>query len=201
MAINPLNAFVGSPPIDGGVLYAADLSEANPTDASTALPSGYVDHGAVGPDGFTLRPSRTSSTEKRHGGQDWIDLQTESGMEIEIQLLEDDNDAVLKTIFGELNVTKTDATESAGTKRTIYHTVEQLPLRKYVLNAQYGGKLKRYGALLARVSNVAEIQNTHSASTKYTVTLRCLVPADEDLKGAYVVEFRDDGAPSAPIGG
>lgn len=194
MAFNSLNAFVGAPPIDGGVLYAADLDVANPTDVSTALPSGYKDHGAVGPDGFTLRPSRSTTTEKRHGGQDWIDLQTESGMEIEFQLLEDDNDAVLETIFGAVNVKKTDATTTDGTKRTIYHTVEQLPLRKYVLNAQYGGKLKRYGALLARVSNVAEIQNTHSASTKYTVTLRCLVPSDEDLQGAYVVEFRDDGA-------
>lgn len=200
MAINPLNAFVGSPPIDGGVLYAADLDAPNPTDVSSELPEAYKDHGAVGPDGFTLRPSKTSTTEKRHGGQDWIDLQTESGMEIEIQLLEDDNDAVLETIFGSANVKKTEATQANGTKRTIYHTLEQLPLRKYVLNAQYGGKLKRYGALLARVSNVAEIQNTHSASTKYTVTLRCLVPSDEDLQGAYVVEFRDDGAPlvSAP---
>lgn len=201
MAVNPLNAFVGSPPIDGGVLYAADLDVANPTDASTDLPTGYQDHGAVGPDGFTLRPSRSTTTEKRHGGQDWIDLQTESGMEIEFQLLEDDNDAVLETIFGAANVKKTEATAESGTKRTIYHTVEQLPLRKYVLNAQYGGKLKRYGALLARVSNVAEIQNTHSASTKYTVTLRCLVPSDEDLQGAYVVEFRDDDAPLAGVGG
>lgn len=201
MAINPLNAFVGSVPIDGGVLFAAELDTPNPTDVSTALPAAWKDHGAVGPDGFTLRPSRTSTTEKRHGGQDWIDLQTESGMEIEIQLLEDDNDAVLETVFGAANVKKTEATAEAGTKRTIYHTVEQLPLRKYVLNAAHGGKAKRYGALLARVSNVAEIQNTHSASTKYMLTMRCLVPSDEDLQGAYVVEFRDDGSKLADIGG
>lgn len=201
MTINSLNAFVGSVPIDGGVLYAADLDAANPTDVSTDLPPTYKDHGAVGPDGFTLRPSRTSSTEKAMGGGDFIDLQTENGMEIEIQLLEDDNDAVLETVFGAANVSKTPATASDGTKRTIYHTVEQLPLRKYVLNAAYGAKAKRYGAMLARVVNVAEIQNTHSASTKYMLTIRCLKPADADLQGAYVVEFRDDGSPSAPVGG
>lgn len=204
MAINVSNAFVGTPPIDGGVYFSADIGTELPADASASLDAEFLknDHGAVGPDGFTVVPTRTSSTEKMFGGGDFIDLQTEYTEDVSIVLLEDDNDAVIISSFGGDNYTKTEATDEHGVKRTIFHTDRQLPIKSHVLKAVSGEKKKTYVIPRGRVTTVEKTADVHSASTKTTLNIKAFKSPIAEHKGAYVLEYRDDGAPvEAPIGG
>ena len=197
MAVNVMNAFVGRPPVDGGVFYRGPINATLPTDANTLPSAEFEDHGAVGPDGVNVTQNRSSTDEKMFGGGTFIDLQTEYDETLEITLLEDDNDAVLKTSFGDANVVKTEATDSAGTKRTIYHTDEQLPISSFVVRTASGSKKKTYVVERGRVTSVTTTPDAHGATTKRTVTIKTFPPVSTELKGGYVVEYRDDGAPTA----
>lgn len=199
MAVNVNNAFVGTPPIDGGVYFNGPIDSELPTEAKVSASvledSGLNDHGAVGPDGFTVTPTRTSSTEKMFGGGDFIDLQTEYTQDVSIVLLEDDNDAVIETSFGAGNYEKTVGAGDAGTQRTIYHTDQQLPIKSHVLKAVYGEKSKTYVIPRGRVTTIEKSPDVHSASTKTTINIKAFKSPDPEHQGAYVIEYRDDGVP------
>lgn len=203
MAINVNNAFVGTPPIDGGVYFNAPLGTELPETARETLHADLLanDHGAVGPDGFTVVPTRTSTTEKMFGGGDFIDLQTEYTEDVSITFLEDDNDALIVSSFGADNYTKADATDQHGNQRTIYHTDQQLPLQSHVLKAVSGDKYKTYKIPVGRITTVEKTADVHSASTKTTLNIKAFKSPHAEDKGAYVIEMRDDGAVEAPIGG
>lgn len=196
MAVNINNAFVGAPPIDGGVYFNAPIGTTLPTDTEE-LDAGFVDHGAVGPDGFNVQPTRNSDTEKMFGGGDWVDLQTDYTEDVTITLLEDDNKAVINTIFGEDNVVITPGAE--GTKKIIYHTKKRLPIKSHVLKAADGDKQKVYVVPRGRVVTAEKTADVHTASTKYNLTIKAFPYMLEDDNGkreVYVYELRDDGRPS-----
>lgn len=195
MAVNVANAFVGAPAIDGGVYFNAPLGTTLPASADAALDPAFKDHGAVGEDGFNVNPARESSTEKMFGGEDWVDLQTGYTETATLTLLEEDNEAVIASIFGEGNVESTPATAEDGKQTTIYHTSKRLPIQSHVLKAVSGEKKKVYVIERGRISTVEKSADVHSASTKYTVTITCF-KGSEDVNYAHVVEYRDDGTPT-----
>lgn len=192
MAVNVANAFVANPPIDGGVYFNGPLGAKLPTTADEALDSKFVDHGAVGEDGFNVNPKRESSTEKMFGGEDWVDIQTSYTEEATITLLEDDNINVIKSIYGDENVVETPADSNNGLRRTIYHTQKRLPIKSHVLKAVDGEKRKVIVIPRGRISSVEKTADVHSASTKYNVTITCF-KGPEEHKYAYAYELRDDG--------
>lgn len=197
MAVNINNAFVGTPPIDGGVYFNAPVGTTLPTSADAELDEKFVDHGAIGPDGFNVQPTRNSDTEKMFGGGDWVDLQTDYTEEVTITFLEDDNEGVVASIFGEDNVVTKAGAE--GTERTIYHTKQRLPIKSHVLKAVDGDKLKTYVIPRGRITTAEKTADVHTASTKYNVTIKTFPHMLKDANGereVYVVEYRDDGVPA-----
>lgn len=198
MAVNINNAFVGTPPIDGGVYFNAPVGTTLPTTADAELDEAFIDHGAVGPDGFNVQPTRSSETEKMFGGGDWVDLQTDYSEDITLTLLEDDNEGVIKSIFGEENVVITPGPE--GTQKTIYHTKKRLPIKSHVLKAVDGEKLKTYVVPKGRIVTAEKTADVHTASTKYNLTIKAFPHTLTDSNGArevYVVEYRDNGVPAS----
>lgn len=193
MAVNVLNAFVGSPPMDFGVFFRAPIGQTPPEDALESLPAGAEDHGAVGENGLTVSQERSSTDIKMFGGDTFVDVQDNYAETVTITLLEDDNDAVLKTAFGDANVEKTEATTTAGTKRVIYHTSDPLPISTFYIRTAYGEKNKLYYIDRGRVSSVAEVQDVHTNVTSRQLTIKTFKPSALELKGGNVVEFRDDG--------
>lgn len=196
MAINVNNAFVGTPPIDGGVYFNAPVGTDLPDSATATLAPEFEDHGAVGPDGFTVTPTRTSTTEKMFGGGDFVDMQTEFAEDFSLVLLEDDNDAVIESSFGEGNYEKTPATAADGTERVIFHTDQQLPIKSHVLKAVSGEKSKTYVIPLGRITTVEKSPDVHTGSTKTTINGKCFKFTDEDGKSYFVKELRNDGIPT-----
>lgn len=196
MAVNVQNAFIGRPPSDGGVYFNAPVGTALPADASEDLDALFRDHGAVGPEGIAVNQSRTTQDIKMFGGDTFIDVQTEYTETLTLTLLEDDNEAVLKTAFGDANVEVTPATSSAGTTKVIYHTSDPLPILSHVVDSVSGSKLKRYVVEQGRVSEVSEVKDVHDNVTSRTLTIKTFKPTSLALKGGNVVEYRDDGQPT-----
>lgn len=203
MAVNVKNAFIGSPRISGGVLFRAPLGTTLPTDAREELDEKFGDHGAVGEDGLKVTQDRSTQDIKMFGGDTYVSAQDNYDETIEVTVLEDDNDEVIKTSFGEDNYVKTEATTSEGTKRTIYHASTPLPISSFVLDAAYGDKLKRYLVERGQVTSVGETTDVHNNVTSKVLTIKTYKPESEELRGGNVVEFRDDGEanPDAGNGG
>lgn len=193
--VNVLNAFVGSPPIDGGVFYRAPIGQTPPTDALDEMPAEAEDHGAVGENGIAVSQERSSTDIKMFGGDTFTDVQDNYTETLVLTLLEDDNDAVLKTSFGDANVEKTEATLTDGTRRVIYHTSDPLPISTFYVRTASGAKRKLYYVDRGRVSSVSEVVDVHNNVTSRQVTVKTFKPQAVELKGGNVVEFRDDGRP------
>jgi len=193
MAVNVNNAFVGTPPIDGGVFFRAPQGTELPTDSLEPLNPLFEDHGAVGENGVTVAQTRDTNDIKMYGGDDFITVQTNYSEQITITLLEDDNEAVLRSAFGDANVEITAATETSGTKKVIYHTSAPLPISSFVIDSISGLKTKRYVIENGQVVNVAEIVDVHNNVTSRTLTVKTYKPRSLDLRGGNVVEYRDDG--------
>lgn len=193
MAVNVNNAFVGTPPIDGGVFFRAPQGSTLPTDSTSALDAAFKDHGAVGENGVTVAQTRDNTDIKMYGGKTFVTVQTNYDEQVTITLLEDDNEAVLKTAFGDANVEITAATTTAGTKKVIYHTADPLPISSFVIDSISGKKTKRYVIENGQVVNVAEIVDVHNNVTSRTLTVKTYSPTSVALKGGNVVEYRDDG--------
>ena len=200
MAINVSNAFIGTAPADGGVLFRAEVGTALPTDAKTALDPAFGDHGAVGEDGVAVNQTRNSTDIRMLGGDVFASPQTEYTEEMVVTLLEDDNDEVLKSAFGDANVEKTEATTSEGTKRTIYHTSDPLPVSTWVADLVSGTKTKRYVVEHGQVISVGETRDVHTDVTRKTLTIKTFKPTSVELKGGNVVEYRNDGVPNPAAG-
>lgn len=187
------NAFVASPLPNGGVLYGAPLGTALPDDATTVLNVEFKDHGAVGEDGYTNSPTRSVEKKKMFGGETFLTLQTDYEETVALTLLEDDNEQVLKTVFGDANVITQAATSTTGTERTIYHAATPLPIKSWVLQSAYGAKRKRHVIERGQVTEVAEIKNVHNDVTSYQVTIDVYKGTNEAAKFAGVIEYRTDG--------
>ncbi|SED50861.1 hypothetical protein SAMN04490240_4067 [Rhodococcus pyridinivorans] len=200
MAVNVNNAFVGTPPIDGGVFFRAPQGTDLPTDSLEALDPAFADHGAVGENGVTVAQTRDNTDIKMYGGKTFINVQTSYDEQVTITLLEDDNEAVLRSAFGDANVEVTPATTTAGTKKVIYHTADPLPISSFVIDSISGSKTKRYVIENGQVVNVAEIVDVHNNVTSRTITVKTYAPTSVELRGGNVVEYRDDGrfAPAGP---
>lgn len=196
--VNVLNAFVGTAPMEAGVLNRAPLGTQMPVTALETLDEAFQDNGAVGPDGLTVAPARTTTKHPMLGGGTFVTTQDSYTVEIRVRLMEDDNEAALATVFGDANVEVEEATDAHGVQRTIYYTDEPLPISSFVLNTVSGRKLKRYGIEMGQVLNVSEWQENHTSPTTREVTIEAYKSTKEEYKGAFVVEMRDDGQTTVP---
>lgn len=196
MAVNVKNAYVGRPPIDGGVFFRAPIGTTLPKDALAVLDPAFKDHGAVGENGVAVNQTRSNTDIKMFGGEDFVTVQDTYAEEIVLSLLEDDNDAVIKTSFGDANVEKTEATEHDGTKRVIYHTSDPLPISSFVVKTVYGEKTKLYVVERGQVVSVGETRDVHNDVTRKELTIKTYKPVSGELRGGNVVEYRNDGIKS-----
>ena len=201
MAVNVQNAFVGTPPIDGGVFFRAPLGAALPEGATEVLDELFEDHGAVGADGFNVSPERSSNDINMFGGDVFTSVQESFSVNFTITLLEDDREAVSKTVFGDTNVEVTPATEAEGKKTRILYTSEPLPISSFVLKAVSGEKSKTYVIERGQITTVAEVTTVHNNVTQYQVTGRAFKGSNADAKYAQVIELRDSGTPADAASG
>lgn len=176
------NVSTGKPKVAGAV-FRAPAGTTPPTDASTQLAAAFVDLGYVSEDGVTNNNTAESDTVNAWGGDTVLVLQTEKPDEWTLTLIESLNPNVLKTVYGDANVT-TDA--QAGTI-TVQATADQPLDAVYVIDmALKGGALKRVVIPIGSLSEVGEIVYKDDEAIGYEITLQAMPDANGVTHYEYI---------------
>ncbi len=104
MANTATNVSTGKPKVTGGV-WVAPLGSTLPTDATTALDAAFVCLGYVSDDGLENANEMDVSDIKAWGGNIVYRSLTELTDNFSLALIESENEDVLKTVYGDANVT------------------------------------------------------------------------------------------------
>lgn len=169
MANNAQLVSTGKPKV-GGAIYRAPLGTALPTDASTALNDAFKCLGYCSDDGLTNDNTMEVEKIKAWGGDTVLNAQTSKEDEFGFTLIEVMNEHVLKTVYGDENVT-VDAT--AGTISIQANSKEQGEAAFVIDMILKGGALKRIVIPTAKVTEVGTITYKDDEAVGYETTLGC----------------------------
>lgn len=166
---NVANVSTGKPKV-AGAIFRAPLGTTLPTDASTALAAAFLDLGYVSEDGVTNNNTSDTDTINAWGGQEVLVIQNEKTDEWTFTLIESMSANVLKTIYGDANVTV-----GSGGLITVNATASQLPDQIYVIDMQLkGGALKRVVIPNGSIGEMGEITYKDDEAIGYELTINAL---------------------------
>jgi hypothetical protein len=186
------NVVAGRPLTTGGVLIAP-LSTALPTAASTSPNVAFVAAGYIGEDGVTEGTDRSTEKVKAWGGDIVKVLQTEFSATYQFTFLESLNAEVLKTVYGDANITTTAATSTTGTLQAIKINSLILPHKSFIFEVKDGNAKVRIVVPDGQVNEVGEVTYADSEVVAYQVTIE----AFQDASGNNAYKYTDNGVFSA----
>lgn len=175
--INEVTA--GKPNLVGAV-FRAPLGTALPTDAKSTLADAYKDLGYVSEDGVTNTNSPESENIKAWGGEIVYSSQTEKNDEFGLTLISTLNVEVLKTIYGDNNVTETDGLITV--KATSDEQVESVYVIDMVLR---NGALKRIVIPDGKITEIGDVTYKDDEVAGYELTITGL-PKDGVTHYEYI---------------
>lgn len=188
MANTVANVLAGRPLTTGGVLIAP-LATALPVTAVAAPNVGFVAAGYIGEDGVTETADRSTEKVKAWGGDIVKVLQTEFSATYQFTFLESLNTTVLKTVYGDANVSVTAATVSAGTLRTVLVNGLVLPHKEFIFEVKDGLARIRIVIPDGQITEVGDVTYSDGEVIGYQVT----VEAFQDASGNNAYKYLDDG--------
>ena len=121
-------------------------------------------------------------------------LQTDFSTTYSFTFLETLNSDVLKTVYGDSNVTTTPATASKGTLHVVKVNADVLPHKSFVFEVKDGDAKIRIHVPDGQVTEVGEVTYSDGEVIGYQVTVEAY--RDPTL-GANAIKYLDDGKPSA----
>jgi hypothetical protein len=185
------NIWSPSPDSDDESFFVAPLGTTLPTDAIDVLDAAFEGVGVCGEEGLRNNITRNTTQHRNWGGRVVHSSQDEYDESVQITFLEN-NPIVKETVFGAANV-DVDFT-SGHRKMTVRHDDAELPRQCYVARAVEGVKTLMYVVPEGQVTEVDEIQLTHSQMWQITVTIYCYKPATGSLPDnpAAVNEYTDE---------
>ena len=164
---NAQNVSAAKPKI-GGAIYAAALGTSLPTDTDTAL-TGFTSLGYVSADGLTNSTNIESEKVKSWGGDTVLVIQTSKEDSFKFNLIEVLNEDVIKTIYGDDNVSGT-----LATGLTINVSSADVQEMSYVIDMVLRGDTKKRIVIpAAKVSAMEDIVYSDEAAIGYNVTVDC----------------------------
>lgn len=177
---NAGNVTAGKPKV-GGAVSRAPLGTALPTDAASKLDEAFLGLGYCSEDGFKNNMSISTEKVKAWGGDVVLNTQTEKSDEFSVTLIEVMNVNVLKTVFGEKNVTG-----SLETGITIkINADEQEEAAWSVDMVLKGGAVKRIVVPRGKITSISEIVYSDSGAVGYAIT----IAASPDSEGNTHYEY------------
>lgn len=168
-------------PAVGGAIFRAPLTATLPTDATTSLGSSFVPLGYISDDGLTNSNSPSSDSVKDWSGSTVAELNTEKPDTFSFTLLEAINEEVLKTVYGDANVTgalSTGLTVKSNNSDNGYHV--------YVVEMLIGDAVKRVVIPKGKVTSVGDIVYRSDEVVGYQITVSAVQDASGNTHYEYI---------------
>lgn len=180
----PNTAYVtaGKPKV-GGAVFRAPLGTTLPTDATTALNQAFVDLGYISEDGITNANTIESDDIKAWGGDTVLSLQTDKTDTFQFTLIEGMNENVLKTVFGDDNVTG-----ALGTGLTVKANATEQTDHCWVIEMLYKNNAKKRCVIpVGKVSEIGEITYADGDAVGYEITITAVPDTNGNTHYEYIV--------------
>lgn len=164
------NVSPGKPKVTGAIFRAA-LGTALPTDATSQLAAEYQELGFVSDDGVANNNNPETEDVYAWGGTQVMKSITEKPDEWTFKLIEALNPNVLKTVYGDANVTVSEDEKTI----TVKATAGDLGSSTYVIDMQLkGGALKRVVIPNGALGEIGEILYKDEEPIGYEITIAAL---------------------------
>lgn len=161
---NALNVNAGKPKI-GGAVFRAPIGTTLPTTATEDLNSAFENLGFVSEDGVVNSNSPSTTSIKEWGGAVVLDIQTEKPDTFKMAFIESTNLEVLKTIYGDANVTG-----DLSTGVTVDVKPEDAPRQSLVIDMVLRSGAKRVVLPICKLTTLSDITYAGGDAVKYEVT-------------------------------
>ena len=183
MANNANNVSVAKPKV-GGAIYRADLGTTLPTDATSDLSVDFASLGYVSEDGLTNANSYESTDIVSWDG---VVVETSEGSKTDnftFKLIEALNPNVLKSVYGDENVTGTLATgitvKSNSTPQQSKSWVVDMIMKN--------GVVKRIVVPNAKVTSVSDVVYKRDELVGYETTISAIPDSNNNTHYEYIIQ-------------
>lgn len=169
-------------PLVGGAIYRAPFGTSLPDDALEELNAAFKSLGYVSEDGLSNANTKSSKEHKDWSGATVMTTLEEKTDNFKFKLIESLNVEVLKTVFGDANVSG-----DLATGITIKANASEDDLSSYVVDMiSTGGYVRRVVIPCAKISEVAEIVYKKDEVVGYDCTLSALLDSDDNSHYEYI---------------
>lgn len=183
MANKAANVSTGKPQL-GGAIYRAPLGTLLPTTADETLNDAFVSLGYISDSGLTNNNSAETGDIKAWGGDTVYSYLSGKPDTFGFTLIEALNVEVLKTVYGDENVT---GDLETGIK--ISANRSDLDSCSWVVDMILnGGVLKRIVVPEAKVSEVGEIAYADESAIGYATTIKAFPDANNNTHYEYIIK-------------
>ena len=172
---NVNNVSAGKPKI-GGAVFVAPIGTELPEDVTTQLDAAFKGLGYCSDDGITNTNSPETEEQKAWGGDTVLNMQASK-----VKLLEVLNVDVLKTVYGENNVTGT--IEAGITIKANNSETEQV---SWVFDMILKGAVKRIVIPQASISELGDIVYKDNEATGYELTIAAVADKEGNTHYEYI---------------
>lgn len=172
-----------SKPNKAGAIWRAPLGTTLPEDPTAKLDAAFKNLGYISEDGVTNTTSISSEQTKDWGGDIVLNSQSDKSDQWKMKFLESLNVDVLKTIYGEENVT---VKEETGVIKVVANS-DEMEESSYVIDMILkGGRLKRVVLPVAKITALADVPYKNNQAIAYEVTLGLTPDATGNTHYEYI---------------
>lgn len=175
-------------PKKGGAIFRAPLGTTLPKTAKEDLDKAFMSLGYCSDSGVVNSNSPTNSSVKAWGGDIVLDTQTEKSDTFKFTLIEALNENVLKTVYGDDNVTG-DLTTGIAIKANAEEQNEYAWVIDMILK---GGALKRVVLPNAKITAVGDITYADTSAVGYETTVSAVPDTSGNTHYEYIINAAAD---------